>query len=244
MRKKVGVILSGCGVYDGAEIAESVITLLTLDRAGVAYECLAPDIDQMHVINHLTGEVEAGETRNVLVEAARIARGKVKNLALANGDDYDALFFPGGFGAAKNLCDFAVKGADCTLHPEVERLAKEVASAGKPIGFICIAPAMIPRIYGPNAKLTIGNDAETGIITKISERHSSAKNASENMPFRRRGNAQPTRLRRSGLAVGSRFPRCIHPRRPHCYTFGSVPGAPNYADRNSLGEVRCFLLHI
>ncbi|HCW77136.1 MAG TPA: isoprenoid biosynthesis protein ElbB [Candidatus Marinimicrobia bacterium] len=161
MRKKVGVILSGCGVYDGAEIAESVITLLTLDRAGVAYECLAPDIDQMHVINHLTGEVEAGETRNVLVEAARIARGKVKNLALANGDDYDALFFPGGFGAAKNLCDFAVKGADCTVHPEVERLCREVASAKKPIGFICIAPAMIPKIFGPGSKVTIGNEIDS-----------------------------------------------------------------------------------
>lgn len=163
MKKKVGVILSGCGVYDGAEIAESVITLLTLDRAGVAYECLAPDMNQLHVINHLTGEVVPGETRNVLVEAARIARGKVTDIAKAHGSDYDALFFPGGFGAAKNLCDFAVKGSDCTIHPDVERLAKEVASAGKPIGFICIAPAMIPRIYGPHAKLTIGDDNETAI---------------------------------------------------------------------------------
>lgn len=159
--KKVGVILSGCGVYDGAEIAESVITLLTLDRAGVQYECLAPNMNQMHVINHLTGEEVAGETRNVLVEAARIARGEIKNLAEANGADYDALFLPGGFGAAKNLCDFAVKGADCTIHPEVERVCKEVASAKKPIGFICIAPAMIPKIYGSGAKVTIGNDKDT-----------------------------------------------------------------------------------
>lgn len=159
--KKVGVILSGCGVYDGAEIAESVITLLTLDRAGVQYECLAPNMEQMHVINHLTGEVVAGETRNVLVEAARIARGEVKDLAEAKGADYDALFLPGGFGAAKNLCDFAVKGADCTIHPEVERVCKEVAAAKKPIGFICIAPAMIPNIYGPGAKVTIGNDKGT-----------------------------------------------------------------------------------
>ncbi len=159
--KKVGVILSGCGVYDGAEIAESVITLLTLDRMGVGYECLAPDMDQYHVINHLTGEVVPGETRNVRVEAARIARGEVKDLAEAKGNDYDALFLPGGFGAAKNLCDFAINGSDCTLHPEVERLCKEVASARKPIGFICIAPAMIPRIYGSGSQLTIGNDPDT-----------------------------------------------------------------------------------
>ena len=105
--KKVAVILAGCGVFDGAEIHESVLTLLQLERSGAQYQCMAPNIDQLHVVNHLTGEVTEGEQRNVLVEAARIARGEVIDLAQACADDYDALIIPGGFGAAKNLCDFA-----------------------------------------------------------------------------------------------------------------------------------------
>lgn len=157
---KVAVILSGCGVYDGAEIHESVLTLLALDRAGAKYECLAPNIEQMHVVNHLTGEVAEGESRNVLVESARIARGAVKDVAKADAADYDALILPGGFGAAKNLCDFAVKGAECTIQPDVERFIQAMADAGKPVGFVCIAPAMVPRIYG-DAKVTIGTDTDT-----------------------------------------------------------------------------------
>lgn len=157
---KVAVILSGCGVFDGAEIHESVLTLLALDRAGARYSCFAPNIDQMHVVNHLTGEVAEGESRNVLVESARIARGDIKDIAKANSDDFDALILPGGFGAAKNLCDFAVKGAECTVQPDVERFIKAMAEAGKPVGFVCIAPAMVPRIYG-NATVTIGTDADT-----------------------------------------------------------------------------------
>lgn len=163
---KVAVILSGCGVYDGAEIHESVLTLLMLDRAGAKYECLAPNIAQLHVVNHLTGEVAEGETRNVLVEAARIARGAIKDVAKANPDDYDALIVPGGFGAAKNLCDFAIKGAECSVQPDVERFVKAMADAGKAVGFVCIAPAMVPRIYG-NAKVTIGTDAETAAAIEI-----------------------------------------------------------------------------
>lgn len=158
---KVAVILSGCGVYDGAEIHESVLTLLALSRAGVPYQCLAPNVAQAHVINHLTGEVAAGEGRNVLVEAARIARGEILDVAKANPADYAALFFPGGFGAAKNLCDFAFKGADCTVQPDVLKFAKAFASDRKPVCFICIAPAMIPRIYGEGARATIGTDADT-----------------------------------------------------------------------------------
>ncbi len=158
---KVAVVLSGCGVYDGSEIHEAVLTLLALDRAGAAYECLAPNIPQMHVVNHLTGEVAEGESRNVLVESARIARGKVRDVAGANAADYDALIFPGGFGAAKNLCDFAVRGAACSVQPDVLRFASAIAHADKPIGFVCIAPAMIPRIYGEGAQLTIGDEAET-----------------------------------------------------------------------------------
>lgn len=157
---QVAVILSGCGVYDGAEIHESVLTLLALDRAGAGYECLAPDIAQRHVVNHLTGEVAEGESRNVLVEAARIARGAIKDVAKADPADYDALILPGGYGAAKNLSDFAVTGADCRVQPDVERFLKAMAEARKPVGYVCIAPAMVPRIY-PHAKLTIGTDADT-----------------------------------------------------------------------------------
>jgi len=158
---KVAVILSGCGVYDGAEIHESVLTLLALSRAGVHSQCLAPNVNQSHVINHLTGEVATGETRNVLVEAARIARGDILDVGKANPADYSALFFPGGFGAAKNLCDFAFAGADCAVQPDVLKFASAFAAARKPVCFICIAPAMIPRIYGAGARATIGTDRDT-----------------------------------------------------------------------------------
>ena len=160
---KVGVVLSGCGVYDGAEIHESVLTLLALDRAGAEVVCLAPDVDQMHVINHLTGQ-ESSETRNVLVESARIARGEIKNLAEASAADFDALIFPGGFGAAKNLCDFAVKGADAVVNPDVARLATEMMKAKKPIAAVCIAPAMLAAICrdaGIESSVTIGTDEGT-----------------------------------------------------------------------------------
>jgi enhancing lycopene biosynthesis protein 2 len=158
---KVAVVLSGCGVYDGAEIHESVLTLLRLSERGVSYQCLAPNIEQMHVVNHLTGEVAEGESRNVLVEAARIARGEVLDLKQARAEDYDALFVPGGFGAAKNLCDFAVKGADMTVQPDFLKFAVDMHTAGKPIGLMCIAPAMSARIFGAGVDCTIGTDAET-----------------------------------------------------------------------------------
>ena len=161
---KVGVVLSGCGVYDGTEVHESVITLLALNRAGAEVQCMAPDMDQLHVINHLTGEEATGETRNVLVEAARIARGDIVDITTVKGGDLDALIFPGGFGAAKNLCDFAVKGADCSVNPEVLRLTKEMVSAKKPVGVICIAPALMAKVMEDakvNVNLTIGTDEET-----------------------------------------------------------------------------------
>ncbi|WP_417445673.1 isoprenoid biosynthesis glyoxalase ElbB [Kangiella sp.] len=159
--KKIAVILSGCGVFDGAEIHESVLTLLALEQNNLEYQCFAPDIDQMHVINHLTGEPSEGQSRNVLVEAARIARGNIKDLAEAKESDFDAAVLPGGFGAAKNLCDFAVKGSDCTVNSDLERFIKAMAAAKKPVGFICISPAIIPRLYGEGSKLTIGNDKDT-----------------------------------------------------------------------------------
>ncbi|MBF0676733.1 isoprenoid biosynthesis glyoxalase ElbB [Pseudomonas sp.] len=160
MHKKVAVILSGCGVYDGAEIHESVLTLLRLDQRGAQVQCFAPNIAQLHVVDHLSGD-EMSESRNVLVESARIARGNIKDLREAKIDDFDALIVPGGFGAAKNLSDFAVSGAQCTVNPEVLRVAQGFASAGKPVGLICIAPAMAAKIYGAGVVCTIGTDADT-----------------------------------------------------------------------------------
>lgn len=160
MSKKVAVILSGSGVYDGAEIHESVITLLRLDQRGAQVQCFAPNIAQLHVINHLTGE-EMPETRNVLVESARIARGNIKDIREADVDDFDALIVPGGFGAAKNLSNFAVEGAGCSVQPEVLALAEAFAEAGKPVGLMCISPALAAKIYGPGVTCTIGNDTDT-----------------------------------------------------------------------------------
>ncbi|MEJ2190224.1 MAG: isoprenoid biosynthesis glyoxalase ElbB [Acidobacteriota bacterium] len=162
MGKKVGVILSGCGVYDGAEIHETVVTLLALDRHGAEAVICAPNVPQMHVVNHLTGEVAEGETRNVLVESARIARGAIRDVATVSADDLDALILPGGFGAAKNLCDFAVKGADCAVDPGVATLVRAVHAQGKPVAAVCIAPALIAKVLGDEGPaLTIGSDADT-----------------------------------------------------------------------------------
>jgi enhancing lycopene biosynthesis protein 2 len=169
---KVAVVLAGCGFYDGAEINEAVLTLLALDRQGATYRCFAPNIPQMHVINHLTGEPIPGETRNVLVEAARIARGKIEDVAAARVDEFDALLVPGGFGAAKNLCDFAVNGAHMTVQKDFLKFARAMHKAGKPIGLICIAPTMAAKICGAGAASTIGNDAETAAaIETMGGRH-------------------------------------------------------------------------
>jgi enhancing lycopene biosynthesis protein 2 len=172
---KVGIVLSGCGVYDGAEIHESVITMLALDRAGVEKIMMAPDIDQLHVINHLTGEEMDGDGRNVLVESARIARSDIKSISEISEKDMDALIFPGGFGVAKNLCDYAMSGADCTVNPEIEKLVQAVHGAGKPIGVICIAPVMMAKILGnknESADLTIGSDKKTAEdIEKMGAKH-------------------------------------------------------------------------
>jgi len=166
--KKIGVILSGCGVYDGSEIHEAVITLLAIDRAGAEAVCMAPDVAQLHVVNHLTGEVDASDSRNVLVEAARIARGKIRDLSAVSAADLDAVILPGGFGAAKNLSTFALAGADCSLNNDVERLLKEMFAAKKPIGAICIAPTVLARALGKVAPITvtIGNDVGTAAAIK------------------------------------------------------------------------------
>ncbi len=158
--KKVAVILAGCGVFDGSEIYESVLTLLRIEQNSGSYQCMAPNIEQLHVIDHLKGE-EANESRNVLVEAARLARGNILDLADANPDDYDALIIPGGFGAAKNLSNFAVEGANCSVNEDVARFTKAMHAAGKPVGLICIAPAMTPLLFGEGTTCTIGTDADT-----------------------------------------------------------------------------------
>ena len=158
----VGVLLSGCGVFDGAEIHESVLTLLALDQAGATALCCAPNIDAP-VIDHMTQE-PTGQTRNVLTESARIARGQIRDVATVKADELDALILPGGFGAAKNLSNFAEKGPDCTVQPDVERLVGDCLAQRKPVGAICIAPATLARIagkHGVKAVVTIGNDACT-----------------------------------------------------------------------------------
>ena len=159
--KQVAVILSGSGVFDGAELHEAVLTLLAIEQEGASYQCFAPDVNQLHVVNHLTGEVSEGETRNVLVESARIARGDIKPVTECDVTAFDTLILPGGFGAAKNLCTFAVDGENCTFNEEVLTVCKAFAQAKKPAAYACIAPALAAKVYGNNVNLTIGNDAGT-----------------------------------------------------------------------------------
>lgn len=159
---RVGVILSGCGVFDGAEIHEAVITLLCLDQQGASYQCMAPR-KPLQVIDHLQKEPEEGATRDVLTESARIARGDILDLADVEAADYDAFILPGGFGAAKNLCDFATAGPQCEADPEVTRVLQAAQETGKPLGFACIAPAVAARVFGNTLSptLTIGQDEGT-----------------------------------------------------------------------------------
>ena len=155
---QIGVLRAGCGAQDGSEIHESVITLLALDRAGVDVRIMAPDMDQFHVVNHFNGDT-IGSSRNILVEASRIARGNIVPVGTVNGDDLDALIFPGGTGMAKNLFDYSMTGPNCTVFSDVERLARVIFEAGKPLGAICIAPVMVAKILqnmGRKGKVTGG----------------------------------------------------------------------------------------
>jgi enhancing lycopene biosynthesis protein 2 len=161
MSKKVGVLLSGCGVFDGSEIHEAVLTLLFLDRAGAKIMCMAPDMDQLHVIDH-TNQSLMDQRRNVLVESARIARGEITDVKQVTAKDIDALIVPGGFGAAKNLSDFAVTGPDAQVHPEVKRLLNEMVASQKPVGALCIAPTTLAKALAAHRpEMTIGNDMGT-----------------------------------------------------------------------------------
>ncbi len=156
--KKVAVILSGCGVYDGSEIHESTLALLALSKNEVEYQCFAPDIDQHHVINHVTGE-EMNEKRNVLVESARIARGDIKSLSVLDVKSFDGILLPGGFGAAKNLSTYAMEGESFSVNEELANVIREFHANKKPIAALCIAPVIIAKVL--DARVTIGNDKET-----------------------------------------------------------------------------------
>ena len=164
-KQKVAVVLSGCGVFDGTEIHEAVLTLLAIEEEGATWHCFAPNIDQMHVIDHSTGDVQEGVTRNVFAESARIARGADKLSELAEYDpaEFDAIVFPGGFGGAKNLSDFAVRGAEAEVQESVTSAVRSTHALGKPIGFICITPASVGALTlgGDGVELTIGDDPET-----------------------------------------------------------------------------------
>lgn len=168
--KKFAVLIAGCGAFDGAEIHEATMTLYAITKYGGTYEIFAPDIDQHHVINHLTGK-EMPETRNVLIEAARLARGKINNLADFNADNFDCLVLPGGFGVAKNLSSFAFDGEACTIDLTVEQAVLAMVKRNKPIGALCIAPVILAKLL-KGALVTIGNDKNTiSKIEKMGSKH-------------------------------------------------------------------------
>jgi enhancing lycopene biosynthesis protein 2 len=176
-KKKIGVLLSGCGVMDGSEIHEATLTLYFLDKRGAEYICMAPNKDQLDVMDHIAGK-PLPEKRNVMLEAARIARGKILDVKNVNADALDAIIIPGGFGAAKNLCTFAKDGADCAVDEDVAKLLKELNKKQKPIGALCIAPALIARLFGPglSAEVTIGTDPGTAFaLQKMGAKHTKAQ---------------------------------------------------------------------
>ena len=162
--KKIAVVLSGNGVFDGAEIHEATLTMYSIVKNGASYKVFAPNIEQHHVINHITGK-EMPEKRNVLIESARIARGNIKDLAEFKAKDFDALIFPGGFGAAKNLSTFAFDGPDCKINLDVEKAIRGMIEQKKPIGALCIAPVILAKILG-DVELTIGQDKGTADAIK------------------------------------------------------------------------------
>lgn len=176
MAKKIGVLLSGCGVFDGSEIHEATLTLYFLDKHGAEAVCMAPNRKQARVVDHVTGK-PAGEERNVLAEAARIARGKITDVASVSAADLDGIVVPGGFGAALNLCGFAEQGPACEVDADVEKLLQQLHSQRKPIGALCIAPALIARLFGKcGAEVTIGTDRGTAAaIESMGARHREAR---------------------------------------------------------------------
>ncbi len=180
---KVAVLLAGCGHLDGAEVREAVLTLLALDQHGAAFQCIAPNADQHHVINHVTGQPVPGAVRNILEEASRIARvGQCLDLAKARLEDYDALLMPGGYGVAKNHCSFAFKGAEAEVRPDVAAFLRGFFDAKKPVGAICIAPALVALVLAGTAStdLTLGNDPSVAAaMEKLGQHHRNTPNARE-----------------------------------------------------------------
>ncbi len=160
--KNVAIVLAGCGVYDGSEINEVVLSLLELEKAGIVCHCFAPDKDQLHAINHAKGEEEV-HSRNVLIESARIVRGEVKPLSELNPQEFDGLVVPGGFGVAKNLSTFAIDGASLSIDPEFESVMRGFKDSNKPAAYMCIAPVLLPKVYN-SVKCTIGTDEATASI--------------------------------------------------------------------------------
>ena len=175
MAPKIGVLLAGCGVMDGSEIHEATLTLYFLDKHGAEIVCMAPDKDQADVVDHAKGK-PAAEKRNVLAEAARIARGNIRDVKSVTAAELDGIIIPGGFGAAKNLSTFAKDGTDCTVDADVSRLLNDLRAASKPIGALCIAPAVLARLFGKaGVKLTIGTDPGTAAaLEKMGARHRNA----------------------------------------------------------------------
>ena len=180
---KVAVLLAGCGHLDGAEVREAVLTLLALDQHGAAFQCIAPNADQFHVVNHATGQPEPGAVRNILEESSRIARvGQCLDLAQAKVADYDALVMPGGFGVAKNHCTFAFKGAEGDVRPDVAAFVRGFFDAKKPVGAICIAPALVALTLAgrTSTELTLGNDAGcAAAVTQLGQHHRDTPSARE-----------------------------------------------------------------
>jgi enhancing lycopene biosynthesis protein 2 len=174
MTKQVAVILAGCGVYDGSEVYETTLTLLRLDQLGIGYRCFAPDIEQHHVVNHLTQEIVEGEQRNVLLESARLARGEISPLEALDADNFDAVIVPGGFGVAKNLSDFASASDNMQVLDALKEALVGFRQEAKPIGLMCIAPVLVPRLLGDGIAVTVGNDpAVSGAISAMGGLHRS-----------------------------------------------------------------------
>ncbi len=157
--KKIAVILSGCGVFDGSEIHEVVLSLLAIEHNGAEWVCFAPNIYQHHALEHSTG-TEHIDSRHVMEESSRLSRGEISDVATLDANDFDALIVPGGFGAAKNLSNFALDSAMFEINPHVLKACKSFKKATKPTGFMCISPVMLPAIYGKGVKCTIGNDTK------------------------------------------------------------------------------------
>lgn len=171
-KQTIAVVLSGCGALDGSEVHEATLTLLTLDRFNIHYQCLAPNIPQTRVSNMVKGETVKGAQRNILEESARIARGKIKDIATENPADYAGVIFPGGYGAALNLCNFGLDKKNYTIQADVFKFSKAMIDKKKPAGFICIAPVLAPKLYPKGIEITIGNDKETAeILESLGAKH-------------------------------------------------------------------------